>query len=43
MALADLNPRSTLKFLLNADATDDAGKLLTINISDSAAQGVAVL
>ena len=43
MALADLNPRSTLKFFLNADATDDAGKLLTINISDSAAQGVAVL
>ena len=43
MALADLNPRSTLKFLAKADLSDAAGKLLTINISDSAAAGVAVL
>lgn len=43
MALADLNPRSTLKFLANADLSAAAGKLLTINISDSAAEGVAVL
>ena len=43
MALADLNPRSTLKFLANADLTDAAGKLLTINISDSATNGVATL
>jgi hypothetical protein len=43
MALADLNPRSTLKFLANADLTDAAGKLLTINISDSTTNGVATL
>ena len=43
MALADLNPRSTLKFLLNADASAAAGKLLTINVSDTATNGVATL
>ena len=43
MALADLNPRSTLKFLLNASTLDDAGKLLTINASDSATNGVTTL
>jgi len=43
MALADLNPRSTLKFLLNADASDDAGKLLTINAADSATNGVTTI
>jgi len=43
MALADLNPRSTLKFLLNADATTAAGKLLTINGADSDTNGVTTL
>ena len=43
MALADLNPRSTLKFLANADLSDDAGKLLTINVSDTTTAGVTVL
>ena len=43
MALADLNPRSTLKFLAKTDLTGAAGKLLTVNISDSATAGVAVL
>ena len=43
MALADLNPRSTLKFLANEDLTDAAGKLLVINTTDSATNGVATL
>jgi hypothetical protein len=43
MALADLNPRSTLKFLANEDLADAAGKLLTINVTDSATNGVATL
>jgi hypothetical protein len=43
MALADLNPRSTLKFLLNADLTAAAGKLVTINAADSATNGVTTL
>jgi len=43
MALADLNPRSTLKFLLNEDVTAAAGKLLSLNIADSATNGVATL
>jgi len=43
MALADLNPRSTLKFLINADLTGAEGKLLTINATDTAAAGVTVL
>lgn len=43
MALADLNPRSTLKFLVQADLTADAGKLLTIDVSDTTTAGVTVL
>jgi hypothetical protein len=43
MALADLNPRSTSKYLINADLTADAGKLLTINAADSATNGVTTL
>ena len=43
MALADLNPRSTLKFLINADLTGQEGRLLTINATDTAAAGVTVL
>jgi hypothetical protein len=43
MALADLNPRSTLKFLINADLTGADGKLLTINAADSATNGVTTL
>lgn len=43
MALADINPRSTLKFLLRADLTGAEGKLLTINATDTAAYGVTVL
>jgi hypothetical protein len=42
MALADLNPRSTLKFLINADLTGAEGKLLTINAADSA-NGITTL
>ena len=43
MALADLNPRSTSKYLINADLTAAAGKLLTINAADSATNGVTTL
>jgi len=43
MALADLNPRSTLKFLAKADLTGAEGKLLTLNVTDSATNGVATL
>lgn len=43
MALADLNPRSTLKFLAKADLTAAAGKLLTIDIADTSTAGVTVL
>jgi len=43
MALADLNPRSTLKFLAKTDLSAAAGKLLTVNISDSTTYGVTVL
>jgi len=43
MALADLNPRSTLKFLINADLTGADGKLLTINAADSATYGVTTI
>jgi hypothetical protein len=43
MALADLNPRSTLKFLINADLTGEDGKLLTINAAASASNGVTTL
>ena len=43
MALADLNPRSTSKYFINADLTGEEGKLLTINAADSASTGVTVL
>jgi len=43
MALADLNPRSTSKYLINADLTGAEGKLLTINAADSATNGVTTL
>ena len=43
MALADLNPRSTLKFLIDADLTGEDGKLLTIDIAATATAGVTVL
>lgn len=43
MALADLNPRSTLKFLIKTDLTGAEGKLLTINTTDTATYGVTVL
>lgn len=43
MALADLNPRSTSKYLINADLTGEDGKLLTINAADSATNGVTTL
>jgi hypothetical protein len=43
MALADLNPRSTLKFLINTDLTGYDGTLLTINAADSATNGVTTL
>lgn len=43
MALADLNPRSTLKFLAKADLSAAAGKLLTIDVGDTTAEGVTVL
>ena len=40
MALADLNPRSTSKYLIAADLTGAAGKLLTIDIGATATAGV---
>ena len=43
MALADLNPRSTSKYLIKADLSAAAGKLLTINAADSATNGVTTL
>ena len=43
MALADLNPRSTSKYLINADLTGAEGKLLTINAADSATNGITTL
>lgn len=43
MALADLNPRSTSKYLINADLTGAEGKLLTINAGATATAGVTVL
>ena len=43
MALADLNPRSTSKYFINADLTGADGKLLTINAADSATNGVTTL
>ena len=43
MALADLNPRSTSKYLIAADLTGAEGKLLTIDIAATATAGVTVL
>lgn len=43
MALADLNPRSTSKYLINGDLTAEAGKLLTIKTSDTSTLGVTTL
>lgn len=43
MALADLNPKSTLKYLIKTDLTGQEGKLLTINATDTATFGVTVL
>lgn len=43
MALADLNPRSTSKYLIAADLTGAEGKLLTINAAATATAGVTVL
>jgi len=43
MALADLNPRSTSKYLIASDSTNGAGKLVTIDIAATAAAGVTVL
>jgi hypothetical protein len=43
MALADLNPRSTSKYLIKTDLTGAEGKLLTINAADSATNGVTTL
>jgi hypothetical protein len=43
MALADLNPRSTAKYLIAADLTTASGKLLTIDVAASSTAGVAVL
>lgn len=43
MALADLNPRSTSKYLIAANLTGAEGKLLTIDIAATAAAGVTVL
>jgi len=43
MALADLNPKSTLKYLIKTDLTGLEGKILTINAADTATYGVTVL
>jgi hypothetical protein len=43
MALADLNPRSTSKYLIDSDSTNGAGKLVTIDIAATATAGVTVL
>jgi hypothetical protein len=43
MALADLNPRSTSKYLIAADLTGEDGKLLTIDIAATTTAGVTVL
>ena len=43
MALADLNPRSTLKFLVTGNSTAAAGRLVTIDIAATATAGVTVL
>ena len=43
MALADLNPRSTSKYLIAADLTGAEGKLLTIDSFATGLAGVPVL
>ena len=43
MALADLNPRSTSKYLIASDLTNQSGRLLTIDVAASSTAGVAVL
>lgn len=43
MALADLNPRSTSKYLIGLDLTGAEGTLLTIDIAATASAGVTVL
>jgi hypothetical protein len=43
MALADLNPRSTSKYLIASDLTGAEGKLLTIDIAATTTAGVTVL
>ena len=43
MALADLNPRSTSKYLIAADLTNQSGRLLTIDAAASSTAGVTVL
>lgn len=43
MALADLNPRSTSKYLIAANLTGAEGKLLTIDTLATATAGVTVL
>ena len=43
MALADLNPRSTSKYLIAADLTTQSGRLLTIDTAASSTAGVTVL
>ena len=43
MALADLNPRSTSKYLIAADLTNQSGRLLTIDSAASSTAGVTVL
>jgi hypothetical protein len=43
MALANLNPRSTLKFLIASDFTGGEGRIVTIDIAATATAGVTVL
>lgn len=43
MALADLNPRSTSKYLISQDLTGYEGKLLRIDIAATVTAGVTVL
>lgn len=43
MALADLNPRSTSKYLIASDLDGASGRLLTIDVLATQAAGVTVL
>jgi hypothetical protein len=43
MALANLNPRSTLKFLIATDFTGGEGAIVTIDAAATATAGVTVL